>query len=334
MNFRLALWGLVLAVSLFTVTGVFAPVLAQDKLSATQELVSRIEQLEEQIVDMQVVIGTLQSLPRGGSRGAPVGDGGRTPGGLSVGGASDAARLDGMETQIRALSSQVAQLAQQMRNMNAGGGRRGAVDGNVYPQQPQLGQIPTGAGEQPTGAISGFGSTTVRSSDRPRAEAPAVAIDRRGGVLGNVLSKPAPGKPMASLGPAGEPNRDEPKKQYETAYGYLLQQQYGAAEAAFRDFLQAHPHDPLAGNAQYWLGESYYVQGQYKSAANAFLKGYETYAKGRKAPDSLLKLAMSLERLGQKDAAYSSLSELSRRFPRAPAHVKKRALSERKSAGC
>jgi tol-pal system protein YbgF len=124
------------------------------------------------------------------------------------------------------------------------------------------------------------------------------------------------------------------KQLYETAYGYLLQRDYGAAEAAFDEFLRRHPNDPLAGNAQYWLGESLYVRGQYRAAAGAFLKGYQTYAKSAKAPESLLKLAMSLQRLGQKDAACSSFSELTTKFPSAPAHVKTTAQTERQRAGC
>ena len=53
-----------------------------------------------------------------------------------------------------------------------------------------------------------------------------------------------------------------------------------------------------------------------------------------KAPDSLLKLAMSLERLGQKDQACLSYGELGTKFPNAPAHVKARAQSERQRIGC
>jgi TolA-binding protein len=47
-----------------------------------------------------------------------------------------------------------------------------------------------------------------------------------------------------------------------------------------------------------------------------------------------LKLAMSLDRLGQKDAACSSFGELSTRFPNAPENVKNRAKSERQRIGC
>ncbi len=142
----------------------------------------------------------------------------------------------------------------------------------------------------------------------------------------------------APRGPGPAPAAAEadasPKQLYETAYGYLLQRDYGAAEAAFEEFLRRHPNDPLAGNAQYWLGESLYVRGQYRAAAGAFLKGYQTYTKSAKAPENLLKLAMSLQRLGQKDAACSSYNELAAKFPSAPAHVKTTAQNERQRAGC
>jgi tol-pal system protein YbgF len=101
---------------------------------------------------------------------------------------------------------------------------------------------------------------------------------------------------------------------YEQAYGLLLQQDYGAAQFSFQEFLKQHPGSPLAGNAQYWLGEIHYVQGQYKEAARAFLTGYEQYGDGNKAADSLLKLALSLDKLNQAQAACSSLSEFFKRY--------------------
>jgi len=98
--------------------------------------------------------------------------------------------------------------------------------------------------------------------------------------------------------------------------------------------LQRFPNDPLAGNAQYWLGESLFVRGQYRSAAGAFLKGYQNYGRNAKAPESLLRLAMSLQRLGQKDAACSSFNELASKYPSAPPHVRTSAQAERQKAGC
>ena len=114
----------------------------------------------------------------------------------------------------------------------------------------------------------------------------------------------------------------------------LLQQDYQGAEGAFAEFLRRFPSDPLAANAQFWLGEVYFVRAQYRQSANAFLKSYQNYANSPKAPDSLLKLAMSLDRLGQKDAACSTYQELGTKFPNAPAHVRTRAQAERARVGC
>lgn len=150
-----------------------------------------------------------------------------------------------------------------------------------------------------------------------------------------------PAPEMAALPPAfgaatalNAAEQGNAKQLYETAYGYLMQRDYPAAQGAFEDFLGRYPQDSLAGNAQYWLGEAYFVRGEYKAAAAAFLKGYQNYAGNARAADSLLKLAMSLDRLGQKDAACSSFGELSTRFPNAAENVKSRAKEERQRIGC
>ena len=284
-----------------------APPAAGDRGDAG--LKSRVESLEEQLVDMQVVVGTLESLAKSGS--APAAPSFR-PSSPGVGGA-DAARLDSLEAQIRQLSTQVQALADQLRNST-----------------PSRRSDATGQSFQNSGS-DGFGATTVTPGQ-----------DAIGGLLSGDAPPPSAaagsgadasaGVATAALPPASD--GVEPKQLYETAYGYLLQRDYGAAEAAFDDFLKRFPTDSLSGNAQYWLGESHFVRGQYKAAAGAFLKGYQTYAQSQKAPDSLLKLAMSLDKLGQKDAACSSFAELGVRFPNAAQSIKARAQSERQRVGC
>jgi tol-pal system protein YbgF len=300
---------------------------ARDSQGATDSaLRQRVEQLEEQLVDMQVALGTLESLARGA---APAGAGGGWQAASPAGavGAADAGRLDSIETQIRALAAQLEHVQEQVRALSTrtgeltGPGAQVAADpGSPRPGRPQIDAGP------PQPERTQFGSVTV-SPGAPKDE-----IDR-------ILTSPppagaAPLPPMGAALPGTAEPEQSPKQLYETAYGYLLQRDYGAAEAAFDEFLRRHPNDPLAGNAQYWLGESLYVRGQYRAAAGAFLKGYQTYAKSAKAPESLLKLAMSLQRLGQKDAACSSFSELTTKFPSAPSHVKTTAQTERQRAGC
>ncbi len=130
-----------------------------------------------------------------------------------------------------------------------------------------------------------------------------------------------------------EPLKD-PKALYNRALKDLQAGNYGGAEADFAALVDAFPTHKLAGNSQYWLGETFYVRRQYKQAAEAFLAGYTTYARSKKAPDSLLKLGMTLNALGEKKTGCDALAELGAKFPDASSSIRKRAQIERKRAGC
>ncbi len=133
--------------------------------------------------------------------------------------------------------------------------------------------------------------------------------------------------PLSALG-------GDSKDQYDSALSYLKQGEHEQAEAALKQFLTDHEDNDLAGNAQYWLGESYYVRQMYREAATAFLDGVRKYPDGSKAPDSMLKLGMSLNALGQTKEACTTLSEISRRYPSASQTIQQRAKIERTRAGC
>ena len=124
-----------------------------------------------------------------------------------------------------------------------------------------------------------------------------------------------------------------PEQVYESAYDQYTNRQFGEAEAGFRLFLSRHRDHELAGNAQYWLGETYYVQGKYKDAARNFLAGFQTYPKSARAANALLKLGMSLNKLGQKEQACGAFAEVPKKYP-AAADARNQALREMKRAGC
>ncbi len=94
------------------------------------------------------------------------------------------------------------------------------------------------------------------------------------------------------------------------------------------------PAHKLAGNAQYWLGETFYVRRQFKQAAEAFLAGYTTYQQSAKAPDSLLKLGMTLAAMGEKKTSCDAFKELAVKFPQAPQAIAKRVQIEKTRVGC
>jgi tol-pal system protein YbgF len=125
-----------------------------------------------------------------------------------------------------------------------------------------------------------------------------------------------------------------PKQQYDFSFDLLKKQDYARAEAAFRAFLKANPKDPLAGNAQYWLGESLYVRGDYQAAAMEFMNGYQQYPKSPKGPDNLLKLGMSMSHLNQAQGACTALGRIAKEYPDAPDEIRKTAQAERSKLKC
>ncbi|KAF0119196.1 MAG: hypothetical protein FD149_199 [Rhodospirillaceae bacterium] len=155
------------------------------------------------------------------------------------------------------------------------------------------------------------------------------------------------GKPTGQKEPIGEPaqasspkrggessSRGTPKEQYDQSVALLNQNDFAAAEQALLAFLEAHPEDPLAGNAQYWLGEAHYARGDFRQAAVAFAKGYQKYAKSSKAPANLLKLGLSLARLKRVQDACTAFNRLAVEFPNGSGDVKQRANHEKKNLGC
>jgi len=124
------------------------------------------------------------------------------------------------------------------------------------------------------------------------------------------------------------------RNDYNRAFGLIKQRKYGEAEVEFSAFLARYPKNALDGNAQYWLGETYFARKLYKKAADAFLRGYTRYRTSAKAPDSLLKLGITLARLNQKDAACSAFDEMRVEFPRAPRNTRDRVKTEQRRAGC
>ena len=123
-------------------------------------------------------------------------------------------------------------------------------------------------------------------------------------------------------------------EQYRFAIGELRQARYDRAAEAFQEFLRRHPKGRFAGNAYYWLGETYYAQQNYRLAAIRFADGFKKFPKHSKAPDNLLKLGMSMAHLKKTKEACKTWAELKRRYPSAPGYVKRKAAQERKKLGC
>ena len=102
---------------------------------------------------------------------------------------------------------------------------------------------------------------------------------------------------------------------YDRGYTLYHQKHYVDAEASFHRFLQAEPNSELADNAQYWIGECRYSRGDMRGALAAFRETVARYPAGNKTADALLKAGMSLENLGDKEAARNTYQEVLKRYP-------------------
>lgn len=128
--------------------------------------------------------------------------------------------------------------------------------------------------------------------------------------------------------------KKEPKEVYDAAYKLLNEQKYAEAQIALEDFIEKYPNDTLAGNAQYWLGETFYVRGMYELAAVAFAKGFKTYKTGSKGADSLFKLGLTMEKLEKKKEACTAFKNIKKEFPKASDSLLSKAKKEMEKLGC
>ena len=82
------------------------------------------------------------------------------------------------------------------------------------------------------------------------------------------------------------------------------------------------------------MGEINYARSEYQLAARMYLDVQQNYTNDRKAPDALLKLGMSLARLGQTREACLTLREVPLLYPTASASVLRGAEIEGRRLSC
>ena len=209
------------------------------------------------------------------------------------------------------------------------GAAPGSQPGNQAAVDPATPQV---LGEVPRAQVEALRARQGQSASQGLAASPGqLASQGQPTSLAPQTSQVAAAAPAASGGglPGGSVKAD-----YDYAFGLLRQANYVEAESALKDFLEQHADDPLAGNAKYWLGETYYVRGDFRQAAVTFAEGFKRYPESTKAADNLLKLGMSLAQLDKKDDSCGAFSELLKRYPDASGSVLQRASLERERLSC
>jgi tol-pal system protein YbgF len=169
-------------------------------------------------------------------------------------------------------------------------------------------------------------------------------VDENGNVMGaqegdpNAVAKQDLPAPDTSTVDQNQTAALDPKSsdgdQYQSAYERVLAGDYAAAETGFSSFIASHPDSKKIADANFWLGEAQYSQGKYNEAAKTFLNAYKTYGKSEKAPEMLLKLAMSLAALDSRDTACATLRQVAKSYPKASRAIIGKVASEQKRLSC
>ncbi len=340
----------VLAIGVIAVTPLLAPAPAAAQSSDVQPLVNTINRLERQLQALERTVYRGGARPAGASSGASAGSGGAVPPAAVSQLQFKASQL---EEQMRGLTGQIEEMGFKVNQISARLDRLVAdVDFRLRALEDNNDRANTVPGPTAQNLRSQSGSPAPAASSFTANPSSAPA---RSGSLGTLtqsqidaagIKRPAAGASatqQASTTPAAPAPapaatatlpEGSPEDRYNYARGFLMRRDYAGAEQVLRAFVETYPENALSGNAQYWLGETFYVRNDFGTAARTFADGFQRYPGSSKAPDNLLKLGMSLAALDRTEDACITLDKLASEYPKSSASIKQRAQSERTRLKC
>jgi tol-pal system protein YbgF len=164
--------------------------------------------------------------------------------------------------------------------------------------------------------------SAITAVERPRVPAvpsPAVPPSQPAAPV-PLVPQAVPAESMPVQPPAPTPaavRAGNPEQEYNAALATFRSREHGQAVLDFIDFIAKHPKHALAGNAQYWIGEAYWAQRDYRQALVEFEKVSE-YGPG-KAPDALVKIGLCHARLRDASRAEQAWQRVIREYPKSEA---------------
>ena len=218
-------------------------------------------------------------------------------------------QVEALQAEVRRLRGEVENQSYELEQLRKRQ-RSQSVDADARLQTLERGGVPNapataGSGELPV--LGSSGTNALPQGSRPlsiqtEGGGPAVVDRSRPAVDGSV------GHGRLTSGDAnGEAD-------YKQAFALLKAGQYDESIAAFNAYLVEYPQSAYADNAQYWLGEAYYVLRQFEPALNEYRKLVESYPNSQKITHALLKMGYSYDELGQTDAAVAQLARVTSHY--------------------
>jgi tol-pal system protein YbgF len=204
-------------------------------------------------------------------------------------------------------------LTQQIDNVN----KMGTTVQNL---QKTLGQQTSDAGSK-VDQISGQVQALHDAVDELKARLAKVSkqLDDMQTAQQNITSPPIVQPGGAPGGAANNvPQAPPPDQLYNDGLRDYNANKNDLASQEFTQYLQVYGNTDLAGNAQFYLGEIAYRQGNFAGAVQAYNKVLDQYPGGNKTAAAQLKKGYALLELGQREAGVQELRSLISRYPKSP----------------
>jgi len=243
---------------------------------------------------------------------------------LAAGCASTPPEADPVQLKLNDLDARITRIERIVANQVEAAQHLDEVQGNVRQLRGRLEELEhsnEALAKQQRDLYADLDKRLAAAAGGAAAGAAAAGGAAAGGASGETAAvagaaTPGAATPGAAAGAAaGNAPSSVEQAVYTQAFDALKAGSYSVAITGFKDFLGTYPASALAENAQYWLGEAYYVNHDYDAAAVAFRTVLKKWPDSRKAPDALLKLGYTQYAQKQNAAARATLTEVMRKYP-------------------
>jgi len=158
--------------------------------------------------------------------------------------------------------------------------------------------------------------TMVLSPNDPPAGGMSITPSQPTRIARQAVNDDAALAPAAAAVAAGARSETpESEAVYREAFGMLKAGQYEQSVKGFTRYLQQYPNGQYADNAQFWVGEAYYVMRKFEPAISQYQKLISNYPDSQKQAHARLKIAYSFDELGRSDQAVQMLMQLKQQYP-------------------
>jgi tol-pal system protein YbgF len=253
-----------------------------------------------------------------------------------------APRIDRLERQLRNMTGTIEELQHSVRVLEE---QLRAARDNTRQDATRAGAPPPAAPAERhgdafdpanSGAPRPLGQTPPSAPLTPAPRAIAAAPAREAGAPLDLTPPALKGQaqPVVIPAPEGAPAQPTVKDEYEQAVALMRAGQYESAERSLTVFLAKNSKSKYAPAATYGLGESFFLRGRHREAAERYLEISTKFPQSAQAPDAMLRLGQSLAALGAREQACASFTEIGVKYPGSPTRVRDAAQRESKKLQC